>query len=236
MDLVKSNPHRSKFQHAPFPRNRLKNPRIPFNFPRYIVPGYHRTTILYYITVVAGSWINPCTRDDPSGMRYLVAESTKKRFLIFVLIGLSAMVGVISLSPPAFGQAVPALSEIRRQAESGMVNAQVLLGDMYSRGNGVARDNAEAARWYRMAGDQGHAGAQNNLAGCTMRAAAFRLISWKRRAGIVRRRTRATRARRITSASCTAVVSGCRRTHHWRYAGTVCPPPRISPPASTTWP
>ena len=92
-----------------------------------------------------------------------MAEFTKKRFLIFVLFGLSAMVGVISLSPPAFGQAVPALSEIRRQAEKGIINSQVLLGDMYSRGNGVARDDAEAARWYRMAADQGHAGAQNNL-------------------------------------------------------------------------
>jgi TPR repeat protein len=34
---------------------------------------------------------------------------------------------------------------------------------MYYTGQGVPQDDAEAARWYRKAADQGHAGAQFNL-------------------------------------------------------------------------
>jgi TPR repeat protein len=33
---------------------------------------------------------------------------------------------------------------------------------MYAKGRGVARDYGEAVRWYRMAAEQGDAGAQNN--------------------------------------------------------------------------
>ena len=34
---------------------------------------------------------------------------------------------------------------------------------MYDNGRGVAQDYSAAVKWYRMAADQGHAGAQNNL-------------------------------------------------------------------------
>jgi TPR repeat protein len=34
---------------------------------------------------------------------------------------------------------------------------------MFDTGRGVAQDDAEAARWYRLAAEQGHAGAQFNL-------------------------------------------------------------------------
>ena len=34
---------------------------------------------------------------------------------------------------------------------------------MYDEGQGVAQDYEEAARWYRLAAEQGHALAQNNL-------------------------------------------------------------------------
>ena len=34
---------------------------------------------------------------------------------------------------------------------------------MYANGEGVARDYAEAVRWYRKAAEQGHAVAQNKL-------------------------------------------------------------------------
>jgi TPR repeat protein len=34
---------------------------------------------------------------------------------------------------------------------------------MYALGQGVAKDSAEAARWYRKAAEQGHAAAQKNL-------------------------------------------------------------------------
>ena len=34
---------------------------------------------------------------------------------------------------------------------------------MYATGRGVPEDDAEAVRWYRLAADQGDAGAQHNL-------------------------------------------------------------------------
>ena len=34
---------------------------------------------------------------------------------------------------------------------------------MYAEGNDVPEDDAEAVRWYRLAAEQGHASAQNNL-------------------------------------------------------------------------
>ena len=37
------------------------------------------------------------------------------------------------------------------------------LGLKYANGEGVVEDDAEAVRWYRLAADQGHAGAQVNL-------------------------------------------------------------------------
>ena len=40
---------------------------------------------------------------------------------------------------------------------------QYNLGIMYGKGNGVQQDYAEAVRWYRLAADQGFAGAQVNL-------------------------------------------------------------------------
>ena len=40
---------------------------------------------------------------------------------------------------------------------------QNALGLMYARGQGVAQNDAEAAKWFRLAAAQGHAGAQYNL-------------------------------------------------------------------------
>ena len=48
-------------------------------------------------------------------------------------------------------------------AETGHAPDQYTLGVMYSRGEGVPEDDAEAVRWYRLAAEQGHASAQNNL-------------------------------------------------------------------------
>jgi TPR repeat protein len=48
-------------------------------------------------------------------------------------------------------------------AEQGDADAQNKLGSLYDAGRGVAKDNAEAVRWYRKAADQGGASAQYNL-------------------------------------------------------------------------
>ena len=48
-------------------------------------------------------------------------------------------------------------------AEQGNVLAQLGLGVIYDEGRGVRQDDAEAARWFRRAAEQGQAHAQNNL-------------------------------------------------------------------------
>ena len=48
-------------------------------------------------------------------------------------------------------------------AEQGAARAQFILGNMYRQGEGVAQDDAEAVRWYRLAAEQGLARAQYSL-------------------------------------------------------------------------
>jgi TPR repeat protein len=56
------------------------------------------------------------------------------------------------------------LKWLRKAAEQGKVDAQLVLGRYYRFGEGVPKDYAEATRWYRNAADQGDAGAQWALA------------------------------------------------------------------------
>ena len=55
------------------------------------------------------------------------------------------------------------IEELIKLAESGDVEAQFNLGDMYLNGWGVSQNYTEAAKWYRKAAEQGFAGAQVNL-------------------------------------------------------------------------
>ena len=48
-------------------------------------------------------------------------------------------------------------------AEQGDRHAQYLIGFMYERGQGVAKDPAKAAKWYSRAAESGNPFAQNNL-------------------------------------------------------------------------
>ena len=60
---------------------------------------------------------------------------------------------------------VTAMRGFRVHAEQGNAEAQVALGVMYDRGEGVPQNYIEAAKWYRKAAEQGHASAQANLGG-----------------------------------------------------------------------
>ena len=57
-----------------------------------------------------------------------------------------------------------ALRHWKPLAEQGQASAQINLGVMYERGEGVPEDDAEAVRWYRLAAGQGLAAAQFILA------------------------------------------------------------------------
>ena len=51
----------------------------------------------------------------------------------------------------------------RKAADQGDADAQWILGFMYEKGKGVAKDESTAVEWYRKAADQGYARAQRNL-------------------------------------------------------------------------
>jgi len=55
------------------------------------------------------------------------------------------------------------LDQLRARAEKGDASAQADLGIKCATGEGVAKDPAEAVKWFRKAAEQGVAGAQNNL-------------------------------------------------------------------------
>jgi TPR repeat protein len=57
----------------------------------------------------------------------------------------------------------PSFAETRAKAEQGDAVAQYNLGQMYYKGQGVTRNYAEAAKWFRKAAEQGLAEAQYNL-------------------------------------------------------------------------
>ncbi|MDB5102254.1 MAG: Sel1 domain protein repeat-containing protein [Cyanobacteria bacterium RYN_339] len=63
--------------------------------------------------------------------------------------------------------AVPmTLDPLETAAQAGDADAQLALGSAYMRGQGVAKDAAVAARWFRAAADQGLANAQYNVGLC----------------------------------------------------------------------
>lgn len=56
-----------------------------------------------------------------------------------------------------------AISPLKRLAEAGDVNRQVVLAYLYENGMGVERNVEEAAKWYKAAAEQGHAESQYNI-------------------------------------------------------------------------
>lgn len=70
--------------------------------------------------------------------------------------------GVVAAEVVRQGEAAD-IADLRRRANAGEVSAQAQLGYRYDVGNGVAKDDREAAQLYRLAAVQGHASAQFNL-------------------------------------------------------------------------
>ena len=86
---------------------------------------------------------------------------------IFLIVSLAASVlaGPFEDGTAAYGKGdyATALRLLRPLAEQGLAKAQILLGVMYARGQGVAQNYGEAMKWYRRAADQGDAAAQTAL-------------------------------------------------------------------------
>lgn len=64
----------------------------------------------------------------------------------------------------------PAFDRLQAEAASGSADARFRLGRAFERGEGTARDEAAAVRWYRAAAEQGDLRAQYNLALCLLEA------------------------------------------------------------------
>ena len=55
---------------------------------------------------------------------------------------------------------------LRKEGEKGNALAQIKLGKIFSQGEGVPKDQAEAAKWFRKAAEQGHTDGQYELGCC----------------------------------------------------------------------
>ncbi|MDU8913859.1 tetratricopeptide repeat protein [Aestuariicoccus sp. MJ-SS9] len=62
------------------------------------------------------------------------------------------------------GNYATAFQEFKPLAEQGDAKAQLALGAIYLKGQGVPQNEAEALRWFKLAADQGHAFGQYALA------------------------------------------------------------------------
>ena len=91
------------------------------------------------------------------------------RFLlaIFLVLACATVVAAASIEEAEFaydrGDYTQAARLFRPLAEQGIASAQVNLGMMYAKGQGVPQDYQAALKWYRRAAEQGDASAQNNL-------------------------------------------------------------------------
>jgi Sel1 repeat len=97
----------------------------------------------------------------------LLGQRTDQMRRLCLALSLLAAAIVAPFSVPAYGQEKTPVQKInesfnklRQAAEQGDANAQFRLGTLYYKGQGVAQDYAEAARWYRKAAGQGQPEAQ----------------------------------------------------------------------------
>ena len=81
---------------------------------------------------------------------------------VFLMVVLMIVMAPVDES----GQEVPLLAEQRAKAVAGDPVARFKMAGFYARGEGVAQDLVEAAKWLTLAAEQGYAPAQNNLAVC----------------------------------------------------------------------
>ena len=96
--------------------------------------------------------------------------------LIFTLL-LASSVAVVQLAAQQTKADQKPIEEVKAKAEAGDAESQVELGLRYDKGEGVVKDHAEAAKWYRKAAEQNYAEAQYNLGICISMAKVWRRVS-----------------------------------------------------------
>jgi uncharacterized protein len=85
--------------------------------------------------------------------------------MAFVVTTLTVIAGPLEDAADAYkrGDGATGLQLYRQLADRGNAQAQLTLGGMYERGDGVPLNYAEAVKWYRRAADQGDPIGQQNL-------------------------------------------------------------------------
>jgi TPR repeat protein len=79
---------------------------------------------------------------------------------------LASSVAVLQLAAQQTKADQKPIDEVKAKAEAGDAKSQVELGRRYDKGEGVAKDQVEAVKWYRKAAEQNFAPAQYNLNVC----------------------------------------------------------------------
>src|SRR5207247_10395265 len=82
--------------------------------------------------------------------------------LIFTLL-LASSVALVQLAAQQTKADQKPIEEVKAKAEAGDAESEVELGLRYDKGEGVAKDQVEAAKWFRKAAEQNFAKAQDNL-------------------------------------------------------------------------
>ncbi len=84
-----------------------------------------------------------------------INDRVSSHFLFVIALLLSGCAGV--------GGGAASIDDLQSKANQGDTNAQFQLGVAYDQGQGVAKNQGQAAAWYRKAAEKGHATAQNSL-------------------------------------------------------------------------
>ena len=89
----------------------------------------------------------------------------KANRLIYALL-LAPSVAVVQLAAQQTKADQKPIEEVKAKAEAGDAKYQMELGRRYDKGERVAKNPVEAAKWYRKAAEQNLAEAQNSLGVC----------------------------------------------------------------------
>lgn len=93
--------------------------------------------------------------------RFWIANPFKPVMLAVVVAGLSGLTAwLVHQRPPTFETAAPAYTRVNERAAEGDAEAQLALGQRYAQGDGVIKNDKEAARWFELAAKKGLSEAQ----------------------------------------------------------------------------
>ena len=106
-----------------------------------------------HLDAVAIEWA--CKVDAMKG------DAEAQYYMGWAAAALAITSGYEGARPP--GPRVDSLEWLRRSANQGYARAQLALGERYAQGDGVTKDEGEAAKWYLLAADQGDLSAQLQL-------------------------------------------------------------------------